>query len=68
MNGNLKQNLLSLPAYALNQEVEDLSERIKDHISPALEYACKSWYNHLTDTREDITHVLNALCNFLEQK
>jgi len=68
MKGTLKQNLLSLPDYALNQEVEDLPERIKDHISPALEYACKFWHNHLTETRDDITCILDALCDFLKQK
>ena len=65
MNGTLKQNLLSLPDYALNAEVKDLEERIKGHISPALEYACKSWYNHLTETRGGTTHILAALHIFL---
>jgi len=65
MNSSLKWNLLSLPDYALNTEVKDLEERVKGHISPALEYACKSWYNHLTGTGE-ITHILDALSGFLE--
>ena len=68
MNGALGQNLLSLPDYALNLEVEDLSDQIKAHISPALEYACKSWYIHLTKTREGITYISGALHDFLEEK
>jgi len=66
MNSSLKWNLLSLPDYALNAEVKDLEERIKNHISPALEYTCKSWYNHLTGTEEDTTYILGALHIFLE--
>jgi len=65
MNSSLEQNLLSLPDYALNTEVKDLEERVKNHISPALEYACKSWYNHLPGTRENI-YILDALSGFLE--
>ena len=62
------QTFLSLPDYALNQEVKDLSDRVKDHISTALEYACSSWYHHLTKTREDISDILDALHLFLEGK
>ena len=67
MNDTLKHNLLSLPEYALNQEVKDLPDRAKNFISSALEYACKSWYGHLTKTREDIPHILDALHVFLEK-
>ena len=68
MNNALEQNLLSLPDYALNCEVKGLPDRIKDYISPALEYACKSWHNHLTKTKEDIGHILTALHIFLAEK
>jgi len=70
MNGVLKQNFLSLPDYALNQEVKDLADRVKDHVSPALEYACRSWYNHLVRIKkeEDIVPILDALRIFLKQK
>ena len=68
MNGALKSNFLSLPDYALNQEVSDLQDRVEKHISTVLEYACKSWYNHLTNSKEDITHILNPLCDFLKEK
>ena len=66
MTRSLKWNLLSLPEYALNTEVKDLEERVKNHISPALEYACKSWYNHLTGTGENAAYILTALHIFLE--
>jgi hypothetical protein len=68
MNNNLEQNLLSLPDYALNLEVKDLQTRIDGHISVALQYACQSWYNHLTKTGGDITNVISHLRVFLEEK
>ena len=67
MNGSLEQNLLSLPDYALNSEVKDLQTRIKDHISVALEYACKSWYSHLIEARGDVTAIISALRSFLQE-
>ncbi|KAF9650050.1 hypothetical protein BDM02DRAFT_3112640 [Thelephora ganbajun] len=68
MNGELKQNLLSLPDYALNSEVEDLETRIDDHISDALRYACRSWHSHLTETVGDVADVVCRLRVFLEEK
>jgi len=68
MNNGLKQDLLSLPNHALNSEVEDLLERIDDHISIALQYACKSWHNHLTNITGDVANVILDLCLFLEEK
>jgi len=67
MNNSLEKNLLSLQDYALNSEVEDLPERVKGHISPGLEYACKSWHNHLNGTRGDTGDVLHVLQYFLEK-
>jgi hypothetical protein len=52
MNDGLEQNLLSLPDYALNSEVKDLETRINDRISVALQYACRSWHNHLARDRK----------------
>ena len=68
MNDGLEHNLLSLPDYALNSEVEDLQTRIEDHISIALRYACQSWHSHLTKITEDITNVISGLHVFLEEK
>jgi len=67
MNKSLEQNLLSLPNYALNSEIEDLRTRIDNRISLALRYACKSWHNHLTEVREDIKDVIPALRSFLRE-
>ena len=68
MNDTLKPNLLLLPDYALNHEVIDLVDRVKSHISPALEYACKSWHLHLTKIEGDINCILEALHVFLVKK
>ena len=68
MNDGLEQNLLSLPDYALNSEVEDLETRINDRISIALRYACLSWHNHLIKTEGDVSGVISYLRIFLEEK
>jgi len=68
MNDGLEQNLLSLPDYALNSEVKDLQMRINDRISTALQYACRSWHNHLTGISEEVADVLSYLRVFLEEK
>ena len=68
MNNSLEQNILSLPNYALNSEVEDLEVRIRGRISVALEYACKSWHNHLIEVREDVTVIISALCCFMQER
>jgi hypothetical protein len=67
MNEGLERNLLSLPEYALNLEVEDLQARIDNRVSIALKYSCRSWYNHLTETRGDVTGILPCLRIFLEE-
>ena len=67
MNDGLEQDLLSLPDYTLNSEVEDLEERINGRISVALRYACQSWHNHLTKTRGEVTDVIPHLRVFLEE-
>ena len=69
MDKSLKKNMCSIPDYYLNSEVEDLSKRIEDSgIRGALEYACRSWYKHLTTTKHRTSDILSALCNFLEKK
>ena len=68
MNEGLDQNLLSLPDYALNSEVEDLETRIDDRISVALQYACKSWHSHLTKSVVKAIDVVSHLRVFLEEK
>lgn len=68
MNGSLGVNLLSLPNYALNSEVEDLRERIDDVVSKGLCYACRSWYNHLTQVKEDFAIILPTLQSFMQER
>jgi len=68
MNDGLEQNLLSLPDYTLNSEVEDLETRICDCISITLRYACLSWHNHLTGMEGDVSGVVSYLRIFLEEK
>jgi len=68
MNDSLEQNLLSLPNYALNSEVMDLKARIDTYTSTALQYACRSWHNHLTEVREDLTTIIPILQIFLQKK
>ena len=67
MNEGLDQNLLSLPAYALNSEVEDLGTRIDVRIGVALQYACKSWHSHLTKSVVEAIDV-SHLRVFLKEK
>ena len=68
MNDGLEQNLLSLPNYALNSEVENLQTGIKDRVGVALEYACRSWHNHLTKAVGDISGIISSLRYFLREK
>ena len=68
MNDELEQNLLSLPNYAMNSEVEDLQMRIEDCVSVALQYSCQSWHNHLTAACGDIADVVSRLRLFMEEK
>ena len=69
MNQRLERNMCKLPDKVINSEVNDLEERIKQHIDPALQYACRSWHKHLVDTISAQTpDVTFALHNFLEKK
>jgi len=65
----LKKNMCSIPDYALNSQVEGLPEKIRDGGIPgALEYACRSWYKHLTVVQDQAVDVVSALHHFLEGK
>ena len=68
MDNELEQNLLSLPEYSLNSEIEDLQARIDGRVSLALQYACRSWHNHLTEARGEVAEVIPHLRDFLESK
>ena len=69
MSKLLEKNMCSIPSHALNSEVVDLQNRIRDSgICSALEYACRSWYKHLIMTKNQTIDVVSALQHFLEQK
>ena len=68
MNDELERDLLSLPEYSLNSEIEDLQTRIDGRLGLALQYACRSWHNHLTQARGKIAGVIPYLRDFLESK
>ena len=69
MDRLLKRNMCSIPDYALNSDVGDLPERIKESgILGALEYACRSWYKHLIGTTDWTANVVSTLYCFLEEK
>ncbi|KAF9644991.1 YVTN repeat-like/Quino protein amine dehydrogenase [Thelephora ganbajun] len=69
MNRTLEKNMCRLPDAVANSEVPDLRERTERYISPALQYACKSWHKHLVDQRTARTpEITSALHRFLENK
>jgi hypothetical protein len=71
MNQTLEKNMCKLPDAVANSDVSDLKERVKQHIDPALQYACRSWHVHLIGgyttlvTAPEITSLLDQ---FLETK
>ena len=69
MNQTLEMNMCNLPDAITNSEVKDLNERAERCISPALQYACRSWYKHLTS--ECTVHsatISAAIDHFLREK
>ncbi|KAF9642834.1 hypothetical protein BDM02DRAFT_3273301 [Thelephora ganbajun] len=69
MNQRLEKNMCDLPDAVANCEVDDLRERAKRHLDPALQYACKSWHKHLVDGDTVRTPAIaSALRRFLEKK
>jgi NACHT domain len=60
----LKFNICKLEtSYLANHDVEDLSGRVDQHISPALLYACRLWDGHLkhTDLKIDLFRKVETL-------
>jgi len=71
MGKSLEKNMYSLPDYVLNSEVKDLPKKIKEScVCGALEYACRSWHNHLVarEPGDEATTVIPALHHLLEKK
>ena len=71
MNQRLERNMCRLPDGVANSEVDNLWERVEQHIDHSLRYACQSWHKHLIGLhtapapRPRITSVLHQ---FLEEK
>ena len=69
MGWSLERNMCCLPVGVNNSEVYDLGERVGKYISPALQYACRSWHKHLVDTTPTLTAETTAcLRRLLETK
>ena len=66
MDRRLEKNMFRLPDGVMNSEVEDLGERIEQHVDQALAYACRSWYKHLLGAIPART--TSILRRFLEEK
>jgi hypothetical protein len=68
MDRELERNMCKLPEATINSEVGDLQYRAEQHISTALQYACKSWHKHFTGDMVHQPKFTSALCRFLEKK
>jgi hypothetical protein len=69
MNGLLKKNICDLPPYAVNEDIDDLNERREKYIGSGLEYACRSWANHLrfaSNDGDDVGQVVELLKYFFK--
>ena len=66
MDRRLEKNMFRLPDGVTNSEVDDLRERIEQHVDQALEYACRSWHKHVVCTIP--AQVVPVLNEFLEKK
>ncbi|KAJ7722687.1 WD40-repeat-containing domain protein [Mycena metata] len=54
MVGHLKRNICSIDgSIVLNAEIPDLESRLREHVSPALLYACQHWSDHLSQSTKD---------------
>jgi len=69
MDRTLEKNICKLPDAVINSDVNDLGNRIKEYITPALQYACESWHKHLVDRNTDHTSkIISTLHHLLETK
>ena len=69
MNRRLERNICKLPDDAVNADVDDLKERIEQHIDHGLRYACRSWYKHLVGIAPaHALEIASILHRFLEGK
>ena len=71
MNKGLEKNICKLPDAVMNEEVDDLQERVGQYIDNCLQYACRSWHKHLAYINvapDQILRITPALQQFLEIK
>ena len=67
MQERLEKNICRIDDYTILSEVEDLSNRQKEYIGDALEYACHFWTKHLTKvpgSSPDVREVQKAIDKF----
>ncbi|KAG8996681.1 hypothetical protein FRB94_008087, partial [Tulasnella sp. JGI-2019a] len=65
---DLKRNMCNLDPSLLNSEVEDLAQRIRDNLSPGLQYACAHMPTHVSQTPTDNVEVDSLMEEFAEVK
>ena len=71
MNRRLERNMCGLPDGVANCDVNDMQDRIEQHIDLALRYACKSWHVHLIHGHTasiDTPGITSSIRRFLEKK
>ncbi|KAG8992619.1 hypothetical protein FRB93_002351 [Tulasnella sp. JGI-2019a] len=61
---DLKRNMCNLDPSLLNSEVEDLDQRIKDNMSPGLQYACAYVSIHVSQTPSESAEVRELVEEF----
>ena len=67
LDRTLEENICGLPDAVANSEVLDMRVRIDGYITPALQYACKSWHKHLVDEHTArAPEICSAIHRFLE--
>ncbi|KAG9030104.1 hypothetical protein FRB95_004344 [Tulasnella sp. JGI-2019a] len=63
---NLERNMCDLDPSLLNYEVKDLEERVKENISPGLQYACAHMPEHVSQTPAGSAEVGSLLREFAQ--
>ncbi|TRM55340.1 hypothetical protein BD626DRAFT_542938 [Schizophyllum amplum] len=66
----LRFNICQLPtSFALNEDIDDLVQRVNDNISPALQYSCYAAAGHLNSNPCNIDHnIQHRVTLFLRKK
>jgi hypothetical protein len=71
MKASLKKNICDLPPYVMNEDIDDLDARREKHIGRGLEYACRSWANHLrfaSSDGDDVEHAVELVDYFFKHQ